>query len=416
MNSLVAELKIQKERFGIFNNNTRKFITSNLLFSLFSPFYLIFSNTFIFSSTHGNLEMNLIYCIFNFAGIIAGFAFTGYASGKIHIKTLMVSGGWLTFSSIILMFTMPMHSISWLGIIFYGLATGLGIGVYWSARNYLTLVLTDNNNRDFFSGMDFILISLGRIVTPFIIGIYIGRGIKMGWFSPAFAYRSTLLIALILLVSLSIVTIRVKHRSVRLGRFLHTKYSKEWQDVRLLLTTLGFFQGAIYVIPTVFIMKFVGGESFVGTVNAIGYLIAIVMVFLISSRSGIQHRTKIISLGFIILTLGAITFSVCYKNFIVTGTYILIFLMFLAEPILNFPIRATLMDVIKTIKKKEKRKGYAYIIDVEAFTAIGRISSLTIFYLLYVFLPVSAAIIIFILLMAASQYLCIPLSRKINGF
>jgi MFS transporter, YQGE family, putative transporter len=305
--------------------------------------------------------------------------------------------------------------MSWFWIVFYGIFTGLGVGIYWSARNYLTLVLTNKHNRDFFSGIDFIFISLGRVITPFVIGIYIGKGIKLGWFSPAFAYRSTLILAFILVLSLSLITFRVKHLSVRMGKFIYSSYSKEWQNVRLLLMTLGFFQGTIYVIPTVFIMKFVGGESFVGTVNAIGYLIAIVIVYFISSQSGVEHRTKVVSLGSWILTLGSVAFAALFKNHVVLGTYALIFLMFLAEPILNFPIRATVLEVIKIVKKQDCRKSYAYILDVEAYTAVGRIASLTVFYLLYLILPVNIAIVIFILIMAATQYLCIPLCKRING-
>jgi YQGE family putative transporter len=415
MSSFMRLWKEQKARYEIFSANARKFIVSNLLFSLFGPFYLIFSNTFIFSSSKGNLEMNLLYCIFNFAGIIAGFVLTGYASARIHIKTLLLGGAWLCFLTIVLMFSLPQHDMTWVSIMFYGASTGLGVGVYWAARNYLTLVLTNQTNRDFFSGIDFIFISLGRVITPFVIGIYIGKGIKMGWFSPAFAYRSTLILAFILVASLSIITFRVKHLSVRLGKFLYSSYSKEWQKVRLLLMTLGFFQGTIYLIPTVFIMKFVGGESFVGAVNAIGYLIAVVIVYVISSKSGVEHRTKVVSLGSGILTLGAVAFALLFSHNVVLGTYILIFLMFLAEPILNFPIRATVLEVIKTVKKQDCRKSYAYILDVEAFTAIGRIASLAVFYLLYVILPVSFAIVIFILIMAATQYLCVPFSKRING-
>jgi MFS transporter, YQGE family, putative transporter len=414
MSSIFQGWKEQKARFDIFSVNAQKFITSNLLFGLFSPFYLIFSNTFIFSSSKGNLEMNLVYCIFTFIGIITGFLLNGYISRYVHIKLILIGGVWLIFLTIVLMFSLPQKDISWFGIIFYGMFTGLGVGIYWSSRNYLTLVITNKNNRDFFSGIDFILISLGRVVTPFLIGIYIGQGIKLGWFSAAIAYRSTLILAFALVLVITILILRIKHKSVRFGKFLYFSYSKRWQKVRLLLMTLGFFQGAIYVIPTVFIMKFVGGESFVGTINSLGYLVAIIIVYLISRKSGTEHRTRIVILGFWMLTSGAVAFSLFFKSNVILGTYILIFLMFLAEPILNFPIRASLLDVINGIKKQEKRKGYAYIFDVEAFTAVGRVASLTIFYLLYLVLPVAISIIVFILFMAITQYYCIALTRKIN--
>src|ERR1035437_4140736 len=107
MSCMMRLWKEQKDRYEIFSANARKFIISNLFFSLFGPFYLIFSKTFIFSSSKGNLEMNLLYCIFNFAGIIAGFVLNGYASARIHIKTLLLGGAWLCFLTIVLMFSLP---------------------------------------------------------------------------------------------------------------------------------------------------------------------------------------------------------------------------------------------------------------------------------------------------------------------
>jgi MFS family permease len=277
------------------------------------------------------------------------------------------------------------------------------------------MVVTDDNNHDFFSGIDYILSSAGRIITPFLIGLYIGQGTKLHWFSSVFAYRSTLILAFILVLLITFACMRVNHKSVPFGRFLHLHFARPWQDVRYLLMTLGFFQAAMYVVPTVFIMKFVGGESAVGSINSVGYLIAIVLLYLISSRSGIKERTKIIFLGFLMLMTGTVAFSVFLLRNAVLGTYILVFLMFLAEPMLSFPVRATFLKAINTMKIQEKREEYSYILDVEAFTAIGRISSLIIFYLLYLFLPVNYSLTLYIMLIAVIQYICIPLSKKING-
>jgi hypothetical protein len=89
--------------------------------------------------------------------------------------------------------------------------------------------------------------------------------------------------------------------------------------------------------------------------------------------------------------------------------------MFITEPILNFPIRATIMKAIDDLKHIEKRDDYAYLFDNEFFLGIGRFISIGIFYLEYSFLPVNIALSIYLFMVAFIQFLLLPLSRKING-
>jgi YQGE family putative transporter len=415
MISIIQVFKDHKERLGIFNTNALKFITSNFFFGLFNPFYAIFSNTFIFNITKGNLEMNLVYSMFTFIGIILGFYITGIASKKIHIQILLLAGVWLLFLSIVIMFSMPVNKLNFETLLLIGLFTGIGSGVYWAARNYLTLILTDDTNRDFFSGIDYILISSGRIITPLIVGIYIGAGIKFGWFTPSFAYRSVLVVAFILTVLTTIISFRVKTRVYLTENIFKIAFTKQWSNIRYLMVVTGFFQGAYFVVPSVFIMKFVGGEGTVGTINSIGYIVAIFIVYIISSRSGIEHRTSIIRLGLFMFLAGAIVFLALLRFNPYTGTYALIFLMLLTEPILNFPIRATLLNAVDIEKEYKMTNGYAHFVDVELFAAIGRIACMIFFYILYMSIPSNFSLPLFILLISLIQFLTIPLSRRINS-
>jgi YQGE family putative transporter len=413
---IVKEMfKAQMAQFRVFNTNARKLILANLLFGLFNPFYLIFSNTFIFSSTKGDLSFNLLYCVFTYIGILTGFITTGFIVRHIHVKKLLVLGAFIMFLAIMVMFLLPQGSLTGTWIFVFGIISGTGNGIYWASRNYLTVVNTHDGNRDFFSGIDFILISSGRIITPLLVGLYIGEGVKRGWFSHLFAYRSTLIFAFLLVLFIGIVILFRKYKTIKTHKFLYAKYSPIWNKTRLMIFYLGLFQGAFFALPPVLIMKFVGGETSVGTLSSIGYLIAIVIVYYISRRSGAEHRTGILKAGAWLFFLSALFFVafIFVNSLIATSVFILV--MFLTEPILGFPFRATFMKVIDDLKHKEKRDDYAYVTDIEVFAALGRVLSLVLFFVMYTLLPVNVSIPAYMVIIAAVQFLNIRLSRKING-
>ncbi|MCX7985977.1 MAG: MFS transporter [Bacteroidales bacterium] len=410
--SFLAE---QKAKIAAFPFETRKFITSNFFFGLFNPFYIIFSNTFIFQATKGDLSENILYCIFTYLGILAGFFISGLVASRISFRNLLIGGVWLMFLTIFQLFSINPHRVNSLIIILAGFFTGVGSGVYWSARNYLSLELTNDNNRDFFSGIDYILISAGRILTPLIIGIYIGLGIKHHWFSASFAYRSVLTVALILAVLVTLFTLRVPDYIYRAHGSLTVKTNALWTAVRKMFFYLGFYQSAFFVVPTVFIMKFIGGENMVGTLNALCYLLAILTIYYLSSRLSIHHRTRIMRAGFYIFLIGTILFSTFLPFAAALGTYLLIFLMFFTESILNYPARATMLKATEEIKSSVQADGYQYLTDVELFAELGRLSGLVIFYVFYHLAPYYISLPAYIVFTAVIQWQTVKMSKIING-
>lgn len=335
--------------FRVFNTNARKLITANLLFGLFNPFYVIFSSTFIFSSTHGELDLNLIYNICVFTGVILGFVGNGYLLRYFQVKTMLIGGAGLLFTAIAIMFLLPEGSLNGYVVFIFGIFMGFGNGIYWSSRNYLTVVNTRNENRDFFAGLDFILISVGRILTPLFIGVYIGESIQNGWFTINQAYQSTLIIAFALVLWIALIIIPRKYKTVRANKFLYLKYLPLWNKIRKMIFILGLFQGAMLALPPVLILKYVGNETSVGIISSISYAIAIVFVYFVSKRSGMQHRTKILKSGAYFLLAGSLFFSVFLFSMPMISTAILMGVFFICDPVLNFPFRATFMKAMDEI-------------------------------------------------------------------
>jgi YQGE family putative transporter len=405
----------QKARFQIFSKGAKTMIWANLIMALFFPFYLIFANTFIFSNTKGDVELNLLYNIATFTGIISGFFFNGFLVRWQHVKFQMMTGSFLQLISTSVLFFMPPGSLSGYSILLFGYVTGIGNGFYWSSRNYMTVVNTNDNNRDFFAGLDYILASVGRITTPFLIGLYIGKGTQFGWFSSEFAYQSTLIFAFLIISFSSYFIYKEKYQTCKAGKFIYSSYGHKWNTARLMVTILAFFQTAMMVIPPVFIMKYIGNEAAVGSVNSGTYIFSMVIIYYISSRSKIHHRTRIMKMGAFILLFGALFFTVFMKISPIIAMLVLSVVLLLSDPILNFPFRASFMKIIDELKHIEKRDDYSYVFDIEFYTAIGRILSIAYFFLLYYFLSPEIAISIYVLTIALLQFLTLPLSKKING-
>lgn len=310
---------------------------------------------------------------------------------------------------------MPANLLTGFWIFFFGLITGICNGIYWSSRNYLTLTNTHDNNRDFFAGLENVLISTGRIVTPLIIGLYLGGSIRFGWFSAQTAYKTTLIFAFLIILFSSVLIIKEKFTNAQSSKNFYLYHNKLWQRTRLLVVCISFFQGAFMAIPAVFIMKYIGNEAVVGTLSSISYAIAILVIYFVSSHSKMEHRTTIIKGGAILLLSGVLFFSLFVNINSLVAMGVLMIVMFISDPVINFPFRATFMKVIDELKHVEQFSDYSYIVDVEIFTAVGRVLSIGIFYCIFLVFTPGLALSIYMVLVALIQFLAIPLSRKING-
>ncbi len=408
-------LKEQKAKFGVFTAEAKKLLLSNMLFGLFSPFYLIFSNTFIFNNSKGNIGYNLLYNLFYFMGIIAGFALNGFLIRSFHVRNQLVTGMALLFISITTLFFMPPGFLNGTLILIFGLFTGIGTGIYWSSRNYLTVTSTHDGNRDFFSGLDYILINSGRIVIPVLVGVYLGTSIQHGWFSVQVAYKSILIAAFLLVLFASVFIIQGRFNNARTGRFFYIVYNKTWNKTRLMALYVAIYQGASIAIPPIFIMKYVGNESSVGSLYSFGSVLAIIIIYFLSSRSGVGHRTSIIRSGAIILLTGTIFFSCFIGLNSLVAMSVLIILMSVADPLINYPFRASFMKVIDELKHSDKRDDFSYIFDIELITAIGRVLSIGFFFLVYNILSTGLALSIYMVIISTQLFLILPLSKKVNG-
>ena len=405
----------QLRQFDLFGDSAKRVLKANCVFGFMLPFYIIFSNTYIFNyNPEGDISFNIIYSALTFVGNPLGFILSGILLRQLHVKTLFIVGMSVIIVNMAVMMFIPSAWLTPASIFFFGLISGLGSGIYWSSRTYLTVVSTDDTVRDFFSGLDYVFFIAGGIVTPALVGSWIGLH-ETGLFSRQFAYQSAMLFALGLVVFASITVARGKFSTVNAKRFLKYKFIKSWQTTRAYVFIMGIYHGAILGVPAVFMMLYVGQEQQLGLVESATHFFALISIYIVSSISKRALRPYVMLAGSILFLIGALAFGSLLPGHAAIATVILVIAFYLSDPTMNFPYRASFMRSIDHSSAIEKRDPYTYLTDIEQFNALGRLVSIGAFYLLYKLLPAEQAFAFYVIGVAAIQFVNVMFCSKING-
>lgn len=411
----MSVFSIPLKQFSIFNANAKRLLKANLMFGLLIPFYVIFSNTFIFGSANGDITFNILYSALHFWGNPIGFIMNGFLLRKVHVKSLFIAGMLLIIINMGFMLFLPPEFFTKTAILGFGVVSGIGSGMYWSARTYLTVVSTTDDNRNFFSGLDFMFLIAGGIVTPFIIGNFIGLSTEWGVFTRAQAYQVTLLFALAMVLLAAYFVVRGNFGTVTVSRFLYYRFEPSWWHARGMVFVMGLFHGAYLSLPAILIMTYVGNEKAVGIVDSIAHLVALIAIYLVSSRIAPGQRTRVMLAGSILLLAGTATFTGLLNQWAAAATITMVATFYLTDPTINFPYRASFMRAIDRSRAIEQRNQFTYVVDIEQFNALGRLVSIGIFYALLQMVALKQALTFYLLFIAASQFANIYFSKRINN-
>ena len=127
------------------------------------------------------------------------------------------------------------------------------------------------------------------------------------------------------------------------------------------------------------IMKYVGNEGALGTMQSISAILTAVLMYYIGKYSKPRDRMKIYLVSTVIFFVGSMI-----DSFFMNSTAVIIFLlmMIVARPMYDlayFPIQ---MLVIDSLKQKEGRSEYSYIFSHECGLYVGRLVGCGLFILI----------------------------------
>lgn len=121
----------------------------------------------------------VLYQLMVYSGIPITFWLNGFLLKWIKPNYLYSFGMLLSGFSMLIMISLPELHIQ--GIAVAGLVMGMSFGFFWSNRDYLVIVSTTDENRNYYYGVETFFNTLTFVVVPVIVGLFISNAINYSW-------------------------------------------------------------------------------------------------------------------------------------------------------------------------------------------------------------------------------------------
>lgn len=371
-------LKKLRTEIGHFKSQSLNFqilIFTNLIYSLVGPVIDIFVSAYIMRNSNDTSKV-VIYQLAIYTGIPLTFLLNGLLLKHFNIKKLYSIGMMLSGVSLIIM--MSLKTLDLAGIGAAGITMGLSFGLYWANRDYLALSITNDNNRNYYYGLETFIYTFIAIVIPAAIGLYIQS--KTGEVAIHNAYLTITAIVFVIALAASIICHRGNFENPAQKKYIFFKFHPLWYRLLSLASLKGMGQGFLVTAPAMLIFKLLGEEGALGKAQSVGAVLAAIIIYLIGRFSKPSDRIKIFSAGLILFALGACLNGVLYNK---SGVIMFLLLLLIAKPLMDlayFPIQLKVIDIVSHI---EKRGEFTYILNHEAGLYVGRLFGAGTFLVLY---------------------------------
>lgn len=391
-----------------FNNqphNFRILVLTNLVYALVLPVIDIFVAAYVMRNSNDPTKV-VIYQLTIYTGIPLTFLLNGYLLKHFNIRKLYSIG--MMLSAVSMMVMMSLKTLSLAGIGAAGLIMGMSFGFYWSNRDYLALAITNDNNRNYYYGLETFFYTIIAVVIPVFIGWFIES--QDGAAAVQRAYSIVTGIVLLITIMASVVCFRGHFTNPVQSRYVYFKFHPLWYRMLFLALLKGLAQGFLVTAPAMLIMRLLGKEGALGTAQSVGAIIAAITMYVLGRITKPSHRVAVFAGGLILFTMAAVVNGILFN-----GLGVILFMLFLliAKPLMDlayFPIQFQVIDVLSKI---EKRGEFAYILNHEAGLYLGRFIGAGVFLLLAYGFSDEIALRYAIIIIAVLQLYSIVLSKRI---
>lgn len=402
---MLSKLKAEISHFKSQSYNFRVLTLTNLIYSIVLPVIDIFVAAYVMRSSNDPVKV-VIYQLTIYTGIPLTFFLNGYLLRKFSIKTLYSLG--MMLSGISMMVMMSLTTLDNTGIGIAGLIMGMSFGFYWANRDFLALAMTNDDNRNYYYGLETFFYTIIAVVIPVLIGwfieLYAGKG------DAGLAYKMVTGFVFVVTVFASIMCYRGNFTNPTEKKFVFFKFDPYWYKLLRLASLKGLVQGFLVTAPAMLIMLLVGKEGALGTAQSVGAIIAAIAMYIIGRNTSPKHRLYVFGTGLVLFAVAAIINGILYSS---TGVILFMLFLLLAKPLLDlayFPIQFSVIDILT---KKEKRSEFAYILNHEAGLYVGRLIGASTFLILAYSFSVEIALRYAIVIVALLQLLSYWVAKDI---
>lgn len=402
-NKLINEYR----HFLSFPKPMRVLLITNLIYAFVLPVIDIFVAAYVMRNS-ADLRMVVIYQLAVYTGIPVTFFVNGFLLQKIKIEWLYSTGMMLSGVSMVVMMMLGKLDVFGLGVA--GLIMGMSFGLFWANRDYLALSSTDDSNRNYYYGTETFFYTNTYVVVPLVVGGFIAGVGQNGWLGGDYntAYRIVTGFVFLLTIFASVIVHRGKFQNPPRTNFVYFRYHSLWNRMQLLAVLKGIAQGYIVTAPAMLIMRLVGEEGTLGSIQAVGGVISAFVLYAIGRLATPKHRIVVFSIGLVLFALGGLANAMMFNS---AGVIIFMICLLMARPlhdIAYFPIQ---MLVINTVSAIEKRNEFAYIVNQEFAFLLGRWAGCGLFIILASRISDTFALRYALLIIGVVQLLSIPVAK-----
>ena len=248
---------------------------------------------------------------------------------------------------------------------------------------------------------------------PVAIGWFIEGTGQYGWFGgdriTAYQIVTGLRVSAYHLSRRSLIH-RGHFENPRESEFIFFRFHWLWNRMQVLAILKGLAQGYIVTAPAMLVMRLVGEEGALGTIQAIGGILSAFLLYIIGRTTKPKHRLVIFTVGLALFAIGGLANAVLFNS---TGVLLFMICLLLGRPlhdIAYFPIQ---MQVIDTVSAIEHRNKFAYIFNQEFGFFVGRFAGCGLFILLANYMSDTFALRYALLIIGVVQLLSIWIANQI---
>lgn len=391
--------------------NMRTLLVTNMLYALVLPIVEIFVGAYIMRSC-GKPAYVALYQLAMYAGIVFTSVINGWLLKHFKVAHLYCVG--MLFSGVSMVVLMMIESLGIFELCLTGFAMGAAAGFFWTNRYLIALNSTNDDNRNYFFGLESLAFTIGQILVPLAVGALIanmqGHAIFGFEVNVTLAYRIVTLLATGVAIVACFTILRGQYENPQSKKFLYFRFDQLWNKLLLLASLKGMVQGFLVTAPAILVMKLVGEEGTLGLIQSISGGATAILVYVLGRVTKPKHRIFVFSIGLIIFFVGTVVNGVLYTA---VGVIIFVLCKVIFQPLHDLAYFPIMMRVIDVVSKKEKRNEYAYIMSHEIGLFFGRAFGLLIFLFLAFKVSEDFSLKYALPIVGALQLLSWPLARHI---
>ncbi|MDL2212406.1 MFS transporter [Bacteroides sp. OttesenSCG-928-J23] len=393
--------------------NTRTLLLTSFLYAFVLPIIDVFVAAYIMRNS-ADVGQVVLYQLTVYTGIPITFFINGFLLNKVNPGKLYAFGMLLSGLSMLIMTSLP--ELNFAGIAMAGLIMGLSFGFFWANRDYLVLICTADNNRNYYYGLETFFNTFTFVVVPIAVGWFLQFSEQLAWVdSVNGAYKIIIYIVIAITIVASLLINTGHYEKPQRSRFVFFRYDRLWHKMLGVAVCKGLVQGFIVTAPAMLIMKIVGEEGALGTAQGVGSLITAVMMYVIGRNSKPEHRLHIYGVAVLLFVVGSLINSIFFN---VASVLTFLLLMTVARPLFDLAYFPLQMRVIDYLKEKENRNEYSYIFNHECGLYVGRFLGCGTFILINYCISDNAALIVTLplvtILQALSYFVVQKMMKTIN--